>query len=77
ILHCEVGWYDKEENNADSLPMQLANDATFVRAASSKCLSILVQDAIVAITIGLFPEWRLALLALATLPLISVSAFAQ
>ncbi|KAH9306018.1 hypothetical protein KI387_010422, partial [Taxus chinensis] len=72
ILRNEVGWYDKEENNADSLSMRLANDATFVRAAFSNRLSILVQDAtsvIVAISIGLLLEWRLALLALATLPL--------
>ncbi|XP_057840073.2 ABC transporter B family member 20 [Cryptomeria japonica] len=80
ILRNEVGWFDEEENNADSLSMRLANDATFVRAAFSNRMSILVQDAtsvIVAIAIGVMLEWRLALLALATLPLILVSAFAQ
>ncbi|XP_030450873.1 ABC transporter B family member 20-like isoform X2 [Syzygium oleosum] len=80
MLRNEVGWFDEEENSADTLSMRLANDATFVRAAFSNRLSILIQDTaavIVAVLIGLLLQWRLALVALATLPVLMISALAQ
>ncbi|XP_042418231.1 ABC transporter B family member 20-like isoform X1 [Zingiber officinale] len=80
MLRNEVGWFDEEENSADTLSMHLANDATFVRAAFSNRLSIFVQDTAavaVALLIGMLLEWRVALVALATLPILVVSAIAQ
>lgn len=80
MLRNEVGWFDDEENSADTLSMRLANDATFVRAAFSNRLSIFIQDCtavIVAILIGMLLQWRLALVALATLPVLTISAVAQ
>ncbi|XP_019101245.1 PREDICTED: ABC transporter B family member 6-like [Camelina sativa] len=80
MLRNEVGWYDEEDNSPDTLSMRLANDATFVRAAFSNRLSIFIQDSfavIVAILIGLLLGWRLALVALATLPVLTLSAIAQ
>ncbi|KAE7996839.1 hypothetical protein FH972_001528 [Carpinus fangiana] len=80
MLRNEVGWFDEEENSADTLSMRLANDATFVRAAFSNRLSIFIQDSaavIVAVLIGMLLQWRLALVALATLPVLTVSAIAQ
>ncbi|EER92449.1 hypothetical protein BDA96_01G441800 [Sorghum bicolor] len=80
MLRNEVGWFDKEENNADTLSMRLANDATFVRAAFSNRLSIFIQDTAavsVALLIGMLLEWRVALIALATLPVLVISAIAQ
>ncbi|KAK4775050.1 hypothetical protein SAY86_009985 [Trapa natans] len=80
MLRNEVGWFDHEENSADTLSMQLANDATFVRAAFSNRLSIFIQDSaavVVALLIGLLLEWRLALVALGTLPVLTLSAIAQ
>ncbi|GKV28499.1 hypothetical protein SLEP1_g37545 [Rubroshorea leprosula] len=80
MLRNEVGWFDEEENSADTLSMRLANDATFVRASFSNRLSIFIQDSaavIVAVLIGMLLEWRLALVALATLPVLTVSAIAQ
>jgi hypothetical protein len=80
MLRNEVGWFDKDENNADTLSMRLANDATFVRAAFSNRLSIFIQDTAavsVALLIGLLLEWRVALVALATLPVLVISAIAQ
>ncbi|XP_058109812.1 ABC transporter B family member 6-like isoform X2 [Magnolia sinica] len=80
MLRNEVGWFDEEENSADTLSMRLANDATFVRAAFSNRLSIFIQDTaavIVALLIGVLLEWRLALVALATLPILVLSAIAQ
>lgn len=80
MLRNEVGWFDEEENSADTLSMRLANDATFVRAAFSNRLSIFIQDTaavVVAVLIGMLLEWRLALVALATLPILTISAIAQ
>ncbi|KAL5800072.1 hypothetical protein ACOSQ4_032956 [Xanthoceras sorbifolium] len=80
MLRNEVGWFDEEENSADTLSMRLANDATFVRAAFSNRLSIFIQDStavIVAVLIGMLLHWRLALVALATLPILTISAVAQ
>nr|ASM90212.1 multidrug resistance 6 [Sesuvium portulacastrum] len=80
MLRNEVGWFDEEENSADTLSMRLANDATFVRAAFSNRLSIFIQDSaavLVAILIGMLLQWRLALVALATLPVLTISAVAQ
>ena len=80
MLRNEVGWFDEEENSTDNLSMLLANDATFVRAAFSNRLSIFIQDGaavVVAVLIGMLLEWRLAFVALATLPILTVSAIAQ
>ncbi|KAL5711046.1 ABC-type xenobiotic transporter [Ranunculus cassubicifolius] len=80
MLRNEVGWFDEEENSADTLSMRLANDATFVRASFSNRLSIFIQDmsaVVVAVLIGMLLEWRLALVALATLPVLTISAIAQ
>ncbi|KAJ6833435.1 ABC transporter B family member 20-like [Iris pallida] len=80
ILRNEVGWFDEEENSVDTLSMRLANDATFVRAAFSNRLSIFIQDTaavLFAVLIGMLLEWRVALVALATIPILTVSAVAQ
>ncbi|VFQ62909.1 unnamed protein product [Cuscuta campestris] len=80
MLRNEVGWFDEEENSADNLSMRLANDATFVRAAFSNRLSIFIQDSaavFVAVLIGMILQWQLALVALATLPVLVISAIAQ
>ncbi|CAA6654896.1 unnamed protein product [Spirodela intermedia] len=80
ILRNEVGWFDEEENSTDNLSIRLANDATFVRAAFSNRLSIFIQDTsavVVALLVGMLLEWRLALVALGTLPILTVSAIAQ
>ena len=80
VLHNEVGWFDEKENSVDTLSMRLANDATFVRAAFSNRLPTFIQAraaVIVAALIGMLLGWRLALVALATLPILVVSAIAQ
>ncbi|KAJ4805139.1 hypothetical protein LUZ62_017705 [Rhynchospora pubera] len=80
ILKNEIGWFDEEENSADALSMRLANDATYVRASFSNRLSLFVQDlsaVIVALSIGMALNWRVALAALATLPVLFCAAVAQ
>ncbi|KAJ7121945.1 hypothetical protein O6H91_Y563500 [Diphasiastrum complanatum] len=80
ILRNEIGWFDKEENSTEALSIRLANDATFVRAAFSNRLLFFVQDTtaiVVVIIITIIMEWRLAVVALATIPLLAAAAVAQ
>ncbi|GJZ32801.1 probable trehalose-phosphate phosphatase F, partial [Tanacetum coccineum] len=77
MLRNEVGWFDEEENNVDTLFMRLANDATFVRADFSNRLSIFIQDFTAIILIGMILQWWLALMALTTLLILTLSAIAQ
>jgi ATP-binding cassette, subfamily B (MDR/TAP), member 1 len=76
----KVGWFDKEENNADTLSMRLGKDATFVRAAFSNRLSIFMQDSAavsVALLIGMLLGWRVSLVALAILSVLVISSIAH
>nr|XP_043622692.1 ABC transporter B family member 6-like [Erigeron canadensis] len=80
MLQSEVGWFDKDVNSCDNLLMHLANDATYVRAAFSNRLCNFVQDfcaVSVAIIIGFSLEWRLTLVAMVSIPFLSLSAIAQ
>ncbi|XP_071726673.1 ABC transporter B family member 20-like [Rutidosis leptorrhynchoides] len=80
MVQSEVGWFDKDENSSDNLLMHLATDATYARAVFSNLLCTLVQDfcaVFVAVVIGFSLEWRLALVALVTIPFLTVSALAQ
>ncbi|KAI3801449.1 hypothetical protein L1987_29554 [Smallanthus sonchifolius] len=80
MLESEVGWFDKDENKSDSLLSRLANDATYAHTAFSNRLRILIQDfcaAFAAIVIGFSLEWKLALIALVTIPFLTVSTVAQ
>ncbi|KAL2641408.1 hypothetical protein R1flu_008995 [Riccia fluitans] len=80
ILRNEVGWFDKEENSIDVLSIRLANDATYVRAAFSNRLSVLIQDAtsiLVVLMVGMLVDWRLAVLGLATFFPLTFAAVTQ
>lgn len=80
MVESEVGWFDKEENNSEKLLTHLSDDATYVRAAFSDQLPVIAQDlsaAFTAVVIGLSLEWRLALMALTTIPFLTLSATAQ
>ncbi|KAG6554301.1 hypothetical protein Mapa_004217 [Marchantia paleacea] len=80
ILRNEVGWFDKEENSIDVLSMRLANDATYVRAAFSNRLSVLIQDAtsiLVVLLVGMLMDWRLAVVGLATFLPLTFAAVTQ
>jgi ATP-binding cassette subfamily B (MDR/TAP) protein 1 len=80
ILRNEVGWFDKEENSIDVLSLRLANDATFVRAAFSNRLSVIIQDCtsiFVVLVVGMLLDWRLAVLGLATFLPLTFAAVTQ
>lgn len=80
ILRDEVGWFDTEENSIDVLSLRRANDATFVRAAFSNRLSVLIQDCtsiFVVLLVGMLLDWRLAVLGLTTFLPLTIAAVTQ
>ncbi|XP_024526163.1 ABC transporter B family member 20 [Selaginella moellendorffii] len=80
ILRNEIGWFDQDDNSTEALSIQLANDATFVRAAFSNRLSIIIQDTaavVVTVLLTTLLQWRLGTVAIATIPLLIVSAIFQ
>lgn len=80
IIRNEVGWFDLDENASTLLASRLASDATHVRAALGDRVSLIVQNVTVFVTacvIGLVVQWRIALVLLATFPLLVGASIAQ
>eukprot|EP00246_Nothoceros_aenigmaticus_P000167 TRINITY_DN1022_c0_g1_i1.p1 TRINITY_DN1022_c0_g1~~TRINITY_DN1022_c0_g1_i1.p1 ORF type:complete len:1043 (+),score=224.73 TRINITY_DN1022_c0_g1_i1:192-3131(+) len=80
ILRNEVSWFDNGDNMSAQVSARLASDATNVKAAIGDRLSVVVQNSsllIAAITISVVLQWRMALVVLATFPLLVGAAFAE
>ncbi|XP_074572995.1 ABC transporter B family member 19-like [Curcuma longa] len=80
ILRNEVGWFDEEENNSSLVAARLANDAADVKSAIAERISVILQNMTSLLTsfiVGFIIEWRVALLILATFPLLVLANFAQ
>ncbi|KAI0494672.1 hypothetical protein KFK09_024814 [Dendrobium nobile] len=80
ILRNEVGWFDEEENNSSLVAARLATDAADVKSAIAERISVILQNMTSLLTsfiVGFIVEWRVALLILATFPLIVLASFAQ
>ncbi|KAI5062204.1 hypothetical protein GOP47_0022743 [Adiantum capillus-veneris] len=80
MIRNEVGWFDREENNSNRLTARLAVDASNVRAAIGDRVALILQNStgfVTACVIGLVIEWRLALVLLATFPLLVAASVGQ
>ncbi|GFP95243.1 ABC transporter b family member 14 [Phtheirospermum japonicum] len=69
----EIGWFDKDENSTGTLSAKLATDATLVRSAIADRISTLVQNIALAVTafvIAFVLSWRIAVVVVATFPLL-------
>ncbi|GJN26261.1 hypothetical protein PR202_gb14180 [Eleusine coracana subsp. coracana] len=80
ILRNEVGWFDEEENNSSLVAARLAVDAADVKSAIAERISVILQNMTALMTsfvVGFIIEWRVALLILATFPLLVLANFAQ
>ncbi|KAG8066441.1 hypothetical protein GUJ93_ZPchr0004g40415 [Zizania palustris] len=80
ILRNEVGWFDEEENNSSLVSARLAVDAADVKSAIAERISVILQNMTSLMTsfvVGFIIEWRVALLILATFPLLVLANFAQ
>ncbi|XP_024922248.3 ABC transporter B family member 15-like isoform X1 [Ziziphus jujuba] len=73
ILTFEVGWFDRTENSTGIICSRIAKDANAMRSLLGDRISLLVQSCaavIIAWTLGLFIAWRLAIIMIATQPLV-------
>eukprot|EP00475_Leptophrys_vorax_P021218 TRINITY_DN2894_c1_g1_i1.p1 TRINITY_DN2894_c1_g1~~TRINITY_DN2894_c1_g1_i1.p1 ORF type:complete len:1196 (-),score=184.34 TRINITY_DN2894_c1_g1_i1:1134-4307(-) len=80
ILRNEIAWFDSDANSSGAVAARLASDATLVKAAIGDRISVIVQNAsliIVAFVISFVLNWRMALVIIATFPLLVLSAAAQ
>ncbi|KAJ3677350.1 hypothetical protein LUZ60_003074 [Juncus effusus] len=80
ILRNEVGWFDEEENNSSLVAGRLAIDAADVKSAIAERISVILQNMTSLLTsfiVGFIIEWRVAILILATFPLLVFANFAQ
>lgn len=75
-----MGWFDEEENNSSLVATHLATDAADVKSAIAERISVILQNMTSLLTsfiVGFVVEWRVALLILATFPLLVLANFAQ
>lgn len=80
MLRNEVGWFDLDQNSSAHLAARLATDATNIRTALSERVSNVVQNLAVFVTaciVSLLSCWQVALVGIATLPLLIGSQVAE
>ncbi|CAI5504593.1 unnamed protein product [Closterium sp. Naga37s-1] len=80
ILRNEVAWFDHGSNSSGAIAARLASDATLVQGAIGGRISVIAQNVsliTVAFVISFVLNWRMALVVMATFPLVIVSAAAQ
>ncbi|KAL4199569.1 hypothetical protein AMTRI_Chr03g145570 [Amborella trichopoda] len=73
ILRNEIGWFDNTNNNSAMLASRLESDATLLRTIVVDRSTILLQNIALVITsfiIAFMLNWRIALLMIATYPLL-------
>ncbi|KAF8407097.1 hypothetical protein HHK36_006222 [Tetracentron sinense] len=72
ILTFETAWFDEEQNSSGALCSRLSNEASMVKSLVADRISLLVQTSsavIIAMVMGLFVAWKLALVMIAVQPL--------
>jgi ATP-binding cassette subfamily B (MDR/TAP) protein 1 len=80
ILRNEVAWFDVDENNSGQISSRLSADATTVRGAIGERISLIIQNTtlmIATLIIALKLQWRMALVLLATFPLLVFAAIVE
>ncbi|XP_038973821.1 ABC transporter B family member 13 [Phoenix dactylifera] len=80
ILDNEIGWFELDENSSGSLTSSLAVDATVLRSALAERMSTMVQNISLTVTafiIAFLLSWRMALVVVATFPLLISASIAE
>ncbi len=80
ILRNEVAWFDIDENNSGQISSRLSADATTVKGAIGERISLIIQNTtlmIATLVIALKLQWRMALVFLATFPLLVFAAIVE
>ncbi|TGZ74116.1 hypothetical protein CRM22_001113 [Opisthorchis felineus] len=80
VVHQEIGWFDREENQPGVLTSRLATEATCVRNVSGFQFAMLLEAVILigsAFVIGFMDSWQLTLLMLGFLPLLLFGGYIE
>ncbi|TGZ50017.1 hypothetical protein CRM22_010888, partial [Opisthorchis felineus] len=80
VVHQEIGWFDREENQPGVLTSRLATEATCVRNVSGFQFAMLLEAVILigsAFVIGFIDSWQLTLLMLGFLPLLLFGGYIE
>ncbi|CAL9206235.1 unnamed protein product [Musa hybrid cultivar] len=80
LVHQEIGWFDKPSNTSGQIGARLSADASTVRKLVGDSLSLVVQNiatCIAGLAIALLANWKLGLIVLVLLPLLSLQEYAQ
>ncbi|XP_059476187.1 ATP-dependent translocase ABCB1 [Neocloeon triangulifer] len=78
ILKQEVAYFDSDANSVGALCSRLSGDAANVQGATGTRIGTVLQSIstlVLGLSIGLFYEWRLGLVALAFAPFMMISMF--
>ncbi|KAG7011022.1 ABC transporter B family member 19, partial [Cucurbita argyrosperma subsp. argyrosperma] len=71
VLRNEVAWFDRPENNVGSLTSQIMNTTSMIKTIIADRMSVIVQcisSILIATTVSLIVNWRMALVAWAVMP---------
>ncbi|CAK9200561.1 unnamed protein product [Sphagnum troendelagicum] len=80
ILTFEVGWFDEDQNSSSVVCSKLASEAGVVRSLVGERISLVVQTLAaisVACVLGLLVAWRLAIIMIASQPIIIVCFYVK
>ncbi|KAK2972823.1 hypothetical protein RJ640_028351 [Escallonia rubra] len=71
VLHNELAWFEKPENNVGSLTSRILNETSTVKTIISDRMSVIVQcisSILIATTVSMVVNWRMGLVAWAVMP---------
>ncbi|XP_004304963.1 PREDICTED: ABC transporter B family member 15-like [Fragaria vesca subsp. vesca] len=80
ILSFEVGWFDDDRNSSGAICSKLTKDAEQVRSLVGDRMCLLIQTisaVTIAWTMGLIIAWRLAVVVIATQPIIIMGLYTR
>ncbi|KAJ8944821.1 hypothetical protein NQ318_013158 [Aromia moschata] len=78
MLNQEISYFDRKSNGVGALCAKLSGDAASVQGATGQRVGTIIQSIatiVLAITLSMYYEWRLGLLALAFAPFILLASF--
>ncbi|KAJ8919087.1 hypothetical protein NQ315_012072 [Exocentrus adspersus] len=78
MLQQEIGYFDRKANGVGALCARLSGDAASVQGATGQRIGTILQSIatlVLAVTLSMYYEWRLGLLAMAFTPLILIATF--
>ncbi|XP_076263944.1 multi drug resistance 50 [Rhynchophorus ferrugineus] len=80
LLKQEIGYFDRKENGVGALCAQLSNEAAQVQGATGQRIGAIMNSAatlVFSISLSIYYQWKLGLVALAFFPLIVIATFLQ